>query len=77
LRWHDADNWPLLRDALSRMGRADLIGRGPDQLIPVRQPIGWVEKSSRTASTGPKGKHRPRKGLVLTQHTGLPPRSRR
>ena len=28
LRYHDANNWPLLRDALKRMGRADLIGNG-------------------------------------------------
>ncbi len=26
LRYHDANNWPLLRDALHRMGRQDLIG---------------------------------------------------
>jgi uncharacterized radical SAM protein YgiQ len=34
LRYHDADNWPLLREALVNMGRADLIGHGPQQLIP-------------------------------------------
>ena len=28
LRYHDANNWPLLRDALRRMGREDLIGNG-------------------------------------------------
>jgi uncharacterized radical SAM protein YgiQ len=38
LRYHDPANWPLLRQALRRMGRADLIGNGPDQLIPLRQP---------------------------------------
>jgi hypothetical protein len=26
LRYHDPNNWPLLREALRRMGRADLIG---------------------------------------------------
>jgi hypothetical protein len=26
LRYHDPENWPLLREALRRMGRADLIG---------------------------------------------------
>ena len=26
LRYHDPDNWPVLREALRRMGRADLIG---------------------------------------------------
>jgi uncharacterized radical SAM protein YgiQ len=40
LRYHDPDNWPLLREALRRMGRADLIGPRPDQLVPVNQPPG-------------------------------------
>jgi uncharacterized radical SAM protein YgiQ len=34
LRYHDPANWPLLREALVRMGRADLIGHGPEHLIP-------------------------------------------
>ena len=38
LRYHDPANWPLLRTALRRMGRADLIGNGPGKLIPLRQP---------------------------------------
>src|SRR5438552_4794894 len=33
LRYHDPANWPLLRQALHRMGRDDLIGRGPHQLV--------------------------------------------
>ncbi|MBV8838051.1 MAG: DUF3362 domain-containing protein, partial [Alphaproteobacteria bacterium] len=32
--------WPLLREALRRMGRADLIGSRPDQLVPHHQPPG-------------------------------------
>ena len=40
LRYHDPENWPLLREALRRLGRADLIGNGPDKLIPLRQPSG-------------------------------------
>ncbi|MCR5858851.1 YgiQ family radical SAM protein [Mesorhizobium sp. J428] len=40
LRYHDPDNWPLLRDALKEMGRADLIGPRPDQLVPNFQPAG-------------------------------------
>src|SRR4029078_10718653 len=38
LRYHAPANWPLLRAALRRMGRADLIGNGPRKLIPLRQP---------------------------------------
>ncbi len=40
LRYHDPENWPLLRDALRQMGRADLIGNGKRQLIPAFQPPG-------------------------------------
>ncbi len=35
LRWHDQANWPLLREALKRMGREDLIGPGPECLVPA------------------------------------------
>ncbi|MBL8199920.1 MAG: YgiQ family radical SAM protein [Chromatiales bacterium] len=40
LRYHDAENWPLLREALKRMGRADLIGNGKHHLVPAWQPAG-------------------------------------
>jgi len=38
LRYHDPDNWPMLRQALKKMGRADLIGSGAAHLVPARQP---------------------------------------
>jgi len=57
LRYHDADNWPVLREALKRMGRADLIGNGKHHLVPAYQPVG-----PRTAASQP----------FRTQHTGLP-----
>jgi uncharacterized radical SAM protein YgiQ len=38
LRYHDSANWPLLREALRRLGRADLIGSGKQHLIPAYQP---------------------------------------
>ena len=41
LRYHDPANWPLLREALSAMGRSDLIGNGKKQLIPAWQPKGF------------------------------------
>jgi len=105
LRYHDPNNWPLLREALKKMGRADLIGNGRQQLIPTYQPMtegqyqsprkknSSLEKgvsakltskkavqaephskpshSSRPAGTVQKG---PKRGALLTQHTGLPPR---
>jgi hypothetical protein len=39
LRYHDPENWPVLREALKRMGRADLIGNGRHHLIPAYQPV--------------------------------------
>ena len=39
LRYHDPENWPVLREALKRMGRADLIGNGKHHLIPAYQPV--------------------------------------
>ena len=38
LRYHDPNNWPMLRETLRSMGREDLIGYGKAQLIPPRQP---------------------------------------
>jgi uncharacterized radical SAM protein YgiQ len=43
LRYHDPNNWPVLREALRRMGRANLIGNGPQHLIPSYQPAGTGE----------------------------------
>jgi uncharacterized radical SAM protein YgiQ len=77
LRYHDANNWPLLRDALKAMGRADLIGNGKHQLIPAYQPItdGSYQSARRKNSTPTAVKPgAPVKGRLLTQHTGLPPR---
>jgi len=73
LRWHDPENWPLLRDALKEMGRADLIGDRPQQLIPEYQPDQSEYASPRRKNSGQAMKNR--RGNLLTQHTGLPPRS--
>ena len=77
LRWHDPHNWPMLREALKAMGRADLIGNGKHQLIPTYQPAtgeGYV--SARRKNSTPAGAKvsTVTKGRLLTQHTGLPPR---
>lgn len=45
LRYHDPENWPMLREALKNMGRADLIGNGKKHLIPSFQPAGTGEKA--------------------------------
>ncbi|MDO4768916.1 MAG: YgiQ family radical SAM protein [Brachymonas sp.] len=107
LRYHDPNNWPLLREALQRMGRADLIGNGKQHLIPRWQPVtdgsyqsarrsnstpsrpggkggavkgmGAFKAKTQQASGGQRPKQRtlggkPKRGQLLTQHTGLPPR---
>ena len=59
LRYHDANNWPMLREALRRMGRADLIGPSKNHLIPAWQPAG----------TGLKAEGARRAQPFRTQHT--------
>ncbi|MFM2109553.1 MAG: hypothetical protein RLZZ372_477 [Pseudomonadota bacterium] len=67
LRYHDANNWPMLREALRRMGRADLIGPGKQHLVPPWQPVGTGKQAEgtrtprpfRTQHTRPRGGGRP------------------
>lgn len=59
LRYHDPDNWPMLRRALKNMGRNDLIGNGKVHLVP-RTGFGKPMKPALRFST---------------QHTGLPKNS--
>jgi uncharacterized radical SAM protein YgiQ len=60
LRYHDPENWPELRTALKKMGRADLIGNGKLHLVPPRQP-------GKRHATVPAGTR-----AFATQHNGLP-----
>ena len=62
LRYHDAENWPMLREALKAMGRADLIGPGKHQLIPSWQPAGTGGGGGEGARTGRK--HRTQRFLT-------------
>ena len=71
LRYHDPANWPLLREALKALGRADLIGNGRQHLIPSFQPAGTSTYQSPRRSNSAAA----RPGTLLTQHTGLPPRA--
>jgi uncharacterized radical SAM protein YgiQ len=52
LRYHDPNNWPLLREALKAMGRADLIGNGKKHLVPSFQPAGTAVSSSNKRRSG-------------------------
>jgi uncharacterized radical SAM protein YgiQ len=49
LRYHDPNNWPLLREALARMGRTDLIGNGKKHLVPRWQPSPEGKARTQTA----------------------------
>jgi uncharacterized radical SAM protein YgiQ len=60
LRYHDPDNWPILRKALKKLGRADLIGNGKLHLVPPRQP------GKRHQRVPPDSRS------FVTQHNGLP-----
>ena len=60
LRYHDPENWPMLRETLKKMGRRDLIGNGKMHLVPPRDP----PKRHRVV----KQQGKP----FATQHTGLP-----
>ncbi len=59
LRYHDPNNWPVLRATLKRMGRGDLIGNGKHQLVPRFQPKGTGKSAEQ-----PRGRGKP----FRTQH---------
>jgi uncharacterized radical SAM protein YgiQ len=46
LRYHDPANWPILREGLRNMGRADLIGNGKHHLVP--RDVGLPNSASST-----------------------------
>ena len=62
LRYHDPRNWPLLREALKNLGRADLIGNGKKHLIPSFQPKGTFDKD--------QDKKTSRSKKFVTKYTG-------
>ncbi len=58
LRYHDPENWPVLREALIDMGREDLIGKESHHLVPP-------STSSAYGQYHPKRSHK-----FVTQHSG-------
>ncbi len=58
LRYHDPANHALLREALQRMGRSDLIGRGAEALVPP----GVHNQPQRGGGAVPKGVRKDRVG---------------
>jgi uncharacterized radical SAM protein YgiQ len=65
LRYHDPANWPLLRQALRRLGREELIGSGPHQLVPLRQP---ADGGRRARRPGPGGEFRTQHAVLRSGH---------
>jgi uncharacterized radical SAM protein YgiQ len=53
LRYHDPNNWETLREGLRRMGRAELIGNGPQHLVPRSDVPAMVTRRTRGAETPP------------------------
>ena len=72
LRYHDSNNWPVLREALRRMGRANLIGNGPHHLIPAWQPRGTGEAGEGARRPAALRSAGASSSPIRTQHTGLP-----
>jgi len=81
LRYHDPENWEILREALKRMGRSDLIGNSERHLVPRYNPSPALTAIERRKETpGPNqlarkfGQNKPRPGaaVVRTPANGRP-----
>lgn len=63
LRYHDEKNWPLLRLTLKEMGREDMIGDAPHQLVPAEQVTGrsraLKQRNSRQGANKTRGARKP------------------
>jgi hypothetical protein len=67
LRYHDPENWPMLREALKEMGREELIGNGKHHLIPSFQPAGtgrWFEPSPAAKTEGTRKPEREERAYI-------------
>lgn len=74
LRYHDPDNWELIRRTLRKMGKANLIGDGERHLVPEKQPENVKGYQASRRKNTRKAHQRKTGRKLLTQHTGLPPR---
>ena len=75
LRYHDPANWEILREGLHRMGRSDLIGNGPQHLVPrgaTTPALQAIERKRETPGTDKLarkfGQNRPRPGAAVQRH---------
>ena len=74
LRYHDPENWEILREGLMRMGRGDLIGNGERHLVPRHNPSSGLSSVMRRKETpGPEtlakkfGQNKPRPGAAVVR----------
>jgi len=67
LRYHDANNWPMIRESLKQLGRADLIGPSKKHLVPAWQPKGT---GSKNVGEGVRTGRKHGEQNFLTQHAG-------
>ncbi|HEY8100120.1 MAG TPA: YgiQ family radical SAM protein [Burkholderiaceae bacterium] len=77
LRYHDPENWEILREGLQRMGRSDLIGSSERHLVPRSSAqttgLAAVERSRETPSPNKLakkfGQNKPRPGGAVERRT--------
>ena len=82
LRYHDPENWEILREALQRMGRADLIGSGERHLVPRHgaPTPGLLAIERKRETPGPEklakkfGQNKPRAGAAVVRTPAAPVR---
>lgn len=79
LRYHDPENWDILREALVRMGRGDLIGNTDRHLVPrYNPPPGVAAMERRRETPGPDklakkfGQNKPRPGAAVVRTPSKP-----
>lgn len=75
LRYHDPENWEILREGLQRMGRSDLIGSGEHHLVPrhAAPSRAIIAAEHRRETPGPNqlakkfGQNKPRPGAAVVR----------
>ncbi len=69
LRYHDPENWQLLREWLRRHGRSDLIGNGPGQLVPAWKsaPVPLMDRFASSRKPGQSKRAEPGKNKLAAQ----------
>jgi uncharacterized radical SAM protein YgiQ len=75
LRYHDPANWEIIREALQRMGRSDLIGSSERHLVPRHSATpALIAAERRNETPGPDklakkfGQNRPRPGGAVERN---------